>query len=75
MQRERLNIYLNLDDPIDSEIWDLIKDKKKKSTYVKTLLYNIKKGLPQETNTDIKEDSSEKLSEEDIKDIEGIDFE
>ncbi|MDK0928489.1 hypothetical protein ACHM2J_10665 [Clostridium perfringens] len=39
---ERVNLRLNLDDPRDAAIWDLIKDKKnKKGTYIKFLVYNF----------------------------------
>ena len=39
---ERVNLRLNLDDPRDAAIWDLVKDKKnKKGTYIKFLFYNL----------------------------------
>ena len=39
---ERANLRLNLDDPRDAAIWDLVKDKKnKKGTYIKFLIYNL----------------------------------
>lgn len=39
---ERVNLRLNLDDPRDAVIWDLVKDKKnKKGTYIKFLIYNL----------------------------------
>ncbi|XZI52862.1 hypothetical protein ACSXD3_16110 (plasmid) [Clostridium perfringens] len=39
---ERVNLRLNLDDPRDATIWDLVKDKKnKKGTYIKFLIYNL----------------------------------
>ncbi|WP_415337397.1 hypothetical protein [Clostridium perfringens] len=39
---ERDNLRLNLDDPRDAAIWDLVKDKKnKKGTYIKFLIYNL----------------------------------
>lgn len=39
---ERVNLRLNLDDPRDAAIWDLVKDKKnKKGTYIKFLIYNL----------------------------------
>ena len=39
---ERVNLRLNLDDPRDAAIWDLVKDKKnKKVTYIKFLIYNL----------------------------------
>ena len=38
---ERVNLRLNLDDPRDAAIWDLVKDKKnKKGNYKKFLIYN-----------------------------------
>ncbi|WP_338631867.1 hypothetical protein [Clostridium baratii] len=41
---ERVNLRFNLDNPIDIKIWDLIKDKNKKGTFIKMLLYNIAIG-------------------------------
>lgn len=42
---ERVNLRLNLDDPRDAAIWNLIKDKKnKKGTYIKFLVYNLIAG-------------------------------
>ena len=39
---ERVNLRLNLDDPRDAAIWDLVKDKKnKKGTYIKFFIYNL----------------------------------
>ena len=39
---ERVNLRLNLDDPRDAAIWDLVKDKKnKRGTYIKFLIYNL----------------------------------
>ena len=39
---ERVNLRLNLDDPRDAAIWDLVKDKKNnKGTYIKFLIYNL----------------------------------
>ena len=39
---ERVNLRLNLDDPRDAAIWDLVKDKKnKKGTYIKLSLIHI----------------------------------
>ena len=39
---ERVNLRLNLYDPRDAAIWDLVKDKKnKKGTYIKFLIYNL----------------------------------
>lgn len=42
---ERINLRLNLEDPIDSVIWDYVKDAKKKGTFVKMVLYNAALGL------------------------------
>lgn len=45
---KRVNLRLNLDDPMDSVIWDLIKDEKKKGTFVKMALYNLAVGVKNE---------------------------
>lgn len=69
---ERVNLYFNLEDPIDAAVWEVIKDKKrKKGAYIKTLIYNIQNGLQQDSN--IKKNDNE-LTEDDIADDEGIDF-
>lgn len=69
---ERVNLYFNLDDPIDAAVWEVIKDKKrKKGAYIKTLIYNTQNGLQQDpsiTKTD------NELTEDDIPDDDGIDF-
>ena len=39
---ERVNLRLNLADPREAAIWDLVKEKKnKKGTYIKFLIYNL----------------------------------
>ena len=38
---KRINLRLNLNDPIDTIVWNLVKDEKKKGTYIKYLLYNL----------------------------------
>lgn len=70
---ERVNLYFNLDDPIDAAVWEVIKDKKrKKGAYIKTLIYNTLNGLQQDIR--IKEEVDEELTEEDVPDDDGIDF-
>ncbi|BDC03370.1 TPA: hypothetical protein ACF2DS_002818 [Clostridium perfringens] len=70
---ERVNLRLNLDDPRDAAIWDLIKDKKnKKGTYIKFLVYNFIVGneisiTKNFVNSDIdKNDISEDEFDDDI---------
>lgn len=45
---KRVNLRFNLDDPMDSVIWDFIKDEKKKGTFVKMALYNLAVGAKNE---------------------------
>lgn len=72
---KRVNLRLNLDDPMDSVIWDLIKDEKKKGTFVKMALYNLAIGAKNElaiTNDELTTvDSS--FTEEELDD-DGINF-
>lgn len=76
---ERINLRLNLDDPIDSKIWDLVKDKKKKGTHIKFLLYNLainnnlENVIAQDSNKEVKTEESVTLTKEELMD-EGIDF-
>lgn len=76
---ERINLRLNLDDPIDLKIWNLVKDKKKKGTYIKFLLYNLainnnlENVIAQDSNKEVKTEESVTLTKEELID-EGIDF-
>lgn len=64
MSIERINLRLNLEDPMDLAIWNLVKDKKnKKGTYIKYLLYNMTIGenkLMQESSITSIESNTEK---------------
>ena len=71
---ERVNLRLNLDNPIDSKIWDLIKNNNKKGTFIKMLLYNIAIGADK-YEVDLKDDKSEMkidISEIDESAVEGF---
>lgn len=76
---ERINLRLNLDDPIDLKIWNLVKDKKKKGTYIKFLLYNLainnnlENVITQDSNKEVKTEEAVTLTKEELID-EGIDF-
>ncbi len=76
---ERINLRLNLDDPIDLKIWNLVKDKRKKGTYIKFLLYNLainnnlENVIAQDSNKEVKTEESVTLTKEELMD-EGIDF-
>lgn len=76
---ERINLRLNLDDPIDLKIWNLVKDKKKKGTYIKFLLYNLainnnlENVITQDSNKEVKTEEAITLTKEELMD-EGIDF-
>lgn len=65
---KRVNLRFNLDDPMDSVIWDFIKDEKKKGTFVKMALYNLAIGAKNElaiTNDELTTVNSD-LTDEDI---------
>lgn len=76
---ERINLRLNLDDPIDLKIWNLVKDKKKKGTHIKFLLYNLainntlENNVTQDLNVEVKSEEAITLTKEELMD-EGIDF-
>lgn len=83
METKRVTLYLNLEDDRDLEIWNFIKDQKKKPAYIKSILYGISKNLdvnnknkeenvidPGATPGPIKEDIE--LTESDILDVEGF---
>lgn len=76
---ERINLRLNLDDHIDLKIWNLVKDKKKKGTYIKFLLYNLainnnlENFIIQDSNKEVKTEETVDLTKEELMD-EGIDF-
>ena len=38
---KRVNLRINIDDPIDEVVWEYIKDERKKGTYIKKLIYDI----------------------------------
>ena len=72
---KRVNLRFNLDDPMDSVIWDFIKDEKKKGTFVKMALYNLAVGAKNElaiTNSDLT-DTDILFTEEELDD-DGINF-
>lgn len=76
---ERINLRLNLDDPIDSRIWDLVKDKKKKGTHIKFLLYNLainntlENAITQNSNEEVKSEETVTLTKEEL-DNDGMNF-
>lgn len=41
---KRVNLRINTDDPIDSIIWNYIKNEKKKGTYIKKIIYDMAIG-------------------------------
>lgn len=41
---KRVNLRLNIEDPIDSIIWNYIKNEKKKGTYIKKIIYDMAIG-------------------------------
>ena len=60
---KRVNLRMNLDDPIDNVIWNYIKDEKKKGTYIKKLIYDIAIGNKNEVEEKIIENNQEVIDE------------
>lgn len=78
METKRVTLYLNLEDDRDLEIWNLIKEQKKKPSFIKNILYSLSKNLEldkkvvpaaKEGNRKVKEIE---LDESDLQDIEGF---
>lgn len=47
---KRVNLRINIEDPIDLVVWEYIKDEKKKGTYIKKLIYDIATRNSSEVN-------------------------
>lgn len=72
---KRINLRLNLNDPMDLAVWNLIKDEKKKGTFIKYVLYNlainnkenlIEKQVNEHEQEDDKLEENTYLTEEEI---------
>ena len=78
METKRVTLYLNLEDDRDLEIWNFIKEQKKKHAYIKSILYSLSKNLDldkkvvpaaKEDNREVKEIE---LDESELNDIDGF---
>ncbi len=78
METKRVTLYLNLEDDRDLEIWNFIKEQKKKPAFIKNILFSLSKNLEldkkvvpaaKEGNRKVKEIE---LDESDLQDIEGF---
>ena len=75
METKRVTLYLNLEDDRDLEIWNFIKDQKKKPAYIKNILYSLSKNLEVDRKVvPAKEEKIEEieLNEEELSDVEGF---
>lgn len=73
METKRVTLYLNLEDDRDLEIWNFIKDQKKKPAYIKNILYSLSKNLEVDRKVmPTKEEDREEILEEELEDIEGF---
>ena len=55
---KRVNLRINIDDPIDEVVWVYIKDERKKGTYIKKLIYDIATRKPPRVEDVIKKNTS-----------------
>lgn len=55
---KRVNLRINIDDPIDEVVWEYIKDERKKGTYIKKLIYDIATGKSPKAEDIIKKNIS-----------------
>ena len=75
METKRVTLYLNLEDDRDLEIWNFIKDQKKKPAYIKSILYSLSKNLEKvvpATKKDHREVKEIELDESELNDIDGF---
>ena len=54
---KRVNLRINIDDPIDEVVWEYIKDERKKGTYIKKLIYDIATRKPPRAENVIKKNT------------------
>lgn len=64
---KRVNLRINIEDPIDNIIWNYIKDKKKKGTYIKKIIYDTAVGNKID-NYELRKDSYIDIQEEELDD-------
>lgn len=60
---KRVNLRINIDDPIDKVVWEYIKSEKKKGTYIKKLIYDIAIGNKNEIEEKIIKNNKEDIEE------------
>ena len=64
---KRVNLRINIEDPIDKIIWNYIKDKKKKGTYIKKIIYDTAVGNIVD-NDELRKDCYSDTQEEELDD-------
>lgn len=65
---KRVNLRINVDDPIDNVIWNYIKNEKKKGTYIKKLIYDIAIGNRIEVEERTNENYNMEIDESELDD-------
>lgn len=64
---KRVNLRINIEDPIDKIIWNYIKDKKKKGTYIKKIIYDTAVGNKIDSD-ELRKDCYSDIQEEELDD-------
>ena len=78
METKRVTLYLNLEDDRDLEIWNFIKEQKKKPAFIKNILFSLSKNLELDkkvvpaTKEDHREVKEIELDESELNDIDGF---
>ncbi|MCR1952738.1 hypothetical protein NSA50_17075 [Clostridium sp. DSM 100503] len=65
---KRVNLRINIDDPIDNVVWNYIKNEKKKGTYIKKLIYDIAIGKKIEFEEQANEMCYDKIDKSELDD-------
>lgn len=65
---KRVNLRINIDDPIDNVVWNYIKNEKKKGTYIKKLIYDIAIGKKIELEEQANEMCYDKIDKSELDD-------
>lgn len=65
---KRVNLRINIDDPIDNVVWNYIKNEKKKGTYIKKLIYDIAIGKKIEFEEQTNEMCYDKIDKSELDD-------
>lgn len=64
---KRVNLRINIEDPIDNIIWNYIKDKKKKGTFIKKIIYDTAVGTKID-NDELRKDFYSDINEDELDD-------